>query len=368
MGSPAPTEVDSPASTGEEITDECCLCSLRGDQCNLRQVQCRDCMRGQQAVCPGCLPQWACPFCRRADAVQDAPYDTPAPSSDGGASSWEAHRSQRQADSAVEQASGSRTLQSVASDPVVVAAYSVKEFKRNPADLWQWLYTSELLAACRIALADAGYEHILPGKATMFVMPDQYGLVLEHLKGRGVLFQNGERLSFAELNARHFIVGENLRPAFEDKVQSMPRRGKSQVKETRASAPTDVVVISDGSDVEVVEAEPPLAPWLQGFEPLVAPWLQSALGSVARTFIHIPQATSMWSGTTDGPKTVSTTQVKDRYRDGLEGENPRKRRHVETPTTSASLHPSGDSQSLPQTDTQSLSLPRMENLDLDSSL
>ena len=130
-------------------------------------------------------------------------------SCEGTASSPQAIGSKRPPDSAGERASGDVALQCHPSDHLVVYFFVV-EYKRNPGQLWEWLYRNERLAACRNALAEAGHENRLPCGSTVSVMPEHLKAVLDHLKSSGVVCQDGERLPFSACSPSHMIVAEEL--------------------------------------------------------------------------------------------------------------------------------------------------------------
>lgn len=295
------SSVDSDAQSGEGVTDSCYYCKVGGSTCNLVLFTCP---AGECAgffrpycLCPECLQSRACRYCGRSATPEDSvPYDSP-PTSDSSIISWQ-HQ-------VTPQHSGRPPLTHRGSDQLLIYCFVV-EFKRNPRVFFEGLQNSTALAACQEALANAGHECELPGGAKLYVKPQHVEPVLKHLKTTRVRFQDGEQFEFEHLTARHLIVGEELRRALDQAIQSVPSRGRQRIMTKRRTDPIGVV-----------------------------PWV------VKHTFFHVPVPSSLWSGPSSGAKTVSTTDAYPKC-----GENPRKKRHI------LQLPAAGSSQSLGGVDSQ----------------
>lgn len=216
------------------------------------------------------------------------PYDTPSPSHDAGSSSIISSQQQEEAFSRAH-SSGGRALSQQVSGSLLFHIFVV-EFKRNPAALFEGLRNNAALAACRQALAQAGYESELPSGAKVYVKPEHYEPVLKQLRATGVRFKDGSQASFVQLTRSHLIIGEDLKVAFEEALQSVPSKGKERVMKKRSTNPIRVL----------------------------APEEEEGKFIVKHTFIFVPIASS-----SAGRRTASTTDAHPPC-----GENPRKKRHI----------------------------------------
>ena len=101
-----------------------------------------------------------------------------------------------------------------------MAIVIVLEYVRSPKCFRDALLTSPMLAQCRQALIEGGQHiEIAPSGAKLFVHPWQVETVMEQLS----------TIDF-ELRPRHVIISEDLIPALEASVRSLPSRSSVIVK------------------------------------------------------------------------------------------------------------------------------------------
>ena len=136
----------------------------------------------------------------------------------------------------------------------MVVVFSVVKFKRNPKVLFDTLYGTQVLAECRDALQVVGqHKHTLDTGARVFVSPNSYQYVLDHLAGTEVVFPTkGERAALSKFHSRFMIVAWELRAAFFAAVKSIRSSGKLQLMPVE-TAP--IVVVEKEEEEEEEEEE-----------------------------------------------------------------------------------------------------------------
>ena len=152
-------------------------------------------------------------------------------------------------------------------------------FARNPAAFHECLQRCEQLAACRKALADAGFQWKLPGGAYVFVPAGLYLTVQEHISEEGL-----------SLGPADVLVSEALESVVRDAIRCLPRRLKISVESSRSSTleakEVGVIEMSEQEDLFPIKIE--------------------------RTFIHVKVPSSLRTEPSDGPRTASSTDADPR--------------------------------------------------------
>jgi len=146
--------------------------------------------------------------------------------------------------------------------------------------------TSTRLHGCKQALRQAGLEYRLPCGAYLFVAPDLYSFIIEHLGAHAICL-------------RHSDVIASL--CYEDAVMrtiyDMPRKYKLRIRH-RELLEVPTAPESAAADEEPNEDDIQV--------------------EIKCTFIHIPIPSSLRTEPSDGPRTASTTDVHQG------GQNPRR--------------------------------------------
>jgi len=101
----------------------------------------------------------------------------------------------------------------------------VHEYKRHPKELHECLLKFPALSLVGKSLADKKYNVKLYGGSLLFVGPEHYECIVEHLCTSGVTFSDGRRLFLAghgqplsnvHLHSQHVLFGDDFRSAMED--------------------------------------------------------------------------------------------------------------------------------------------------------
>ena len=125
-------------------------------------------------------------------------------------------------------------------DQAPMYLFVVVELKRNPVEFWWALHRFEEIAACRNALYEAGLDNQLPCGAYVYVRPEYYRRVLQHLDDRGIMFLTGDHVQLNALTPRHIIIADTFRAAVDGAISSIPRKGLLQVRVHKETAPMGI--------------------------------------------------------------------------------------------------------------------------------
>ncbi|CAE8597308.1 unnamed protein product [Polarella glacialis] len=179
---------------------------------------------------------------------------------------------------------------------------SLLEYCRSPQTFREVFLEGASFEACRQGLRETealtelwgpgGVPELVSG-AKLLVHPEQAEALLLQLRSGFVQIQPDRGYEGnpqeVKLRPRHVIVSEDFEPALLEAIAALPGRGKERISEKQRQNMTDATSSSSGDHgLQEDATDEPLMP-------------------VSRTFIHFPEASSIWSGPTNGQKTSSTT-------------------------------------------------------------
>jgi hypothetical protein len=180
------------------------------------------------------------------------------------------------------------------------------DFSRNPKEFHDTLSHCTALNACCEALLKAGKSPKLPSGAHLFARPEFFDAALATIARE-----------HWDLKRRHVVVSHDLEAHVMHAVKTLPSRSQVRLKHRQAihcSIPQSTEC--DHSDANPGKREPATHSEEDDFvEPTRSdePFPFHDL-VVKRTFIELPDASSIYSGPSSGQKTASTTDANPRSR------------------------------------------------------
>jgi len=130
----------------------------------------------------------------------------------------------------------------------------VTQYSRTPGSFVYAIRHHEALAACRDSLLRAGHELREFRRPHVFVRPEHFGLVMEHLRYRDVVFSDGTSLAWGDLHSSTVIACAEFVGDLDDAIRTCRSRVNVQLK--RSGFLHIVVRLGIGSVALSVEAEP----------------------------------------------------------------------------------------------------------------
>jgi len=158
---------------------------------------------------------------------------------------------------------------------------SLWAFSRCPESFRQALQSCSELTACQQLLRDSECAPELPSGVKLFVHPYHYAAVVQAVAGR-------------DLRASHIIVAQEFERFVTQAIEGLPKRYKVYFRSSEAlSLPPEEPDVASSTENLPVDMCIPV--------------------NIVRTFIHLDVPSSLYSKSC-GPKTVSTTQAREKNR------------------------------------------------------
>mmetsp|Transcript_115812 Transcript_115812/g.212869 ORF Transcript_115812/g.212869 Transcript_115812/m.212869 type:complete len:244 (-) Transcript_115812:238-969(-) len=196
------------------------------------------------------------------------------------------------------------------------------EYSRHPRGFEKALQTCAELEPCRLELSAHGFSPKHSTGAHIFVRPELFEAVSEAANARA-----------SQLHARHVLVAVEFEELLSKAVGKLPSRLQVRVKNRQVTSLSGNAQHEQGeggepdedslSEVDMVEPQPDKTwphedPQTAKQDPHAYQSLEQVPYVVKRTFITVPVKSSIYSGSSSGQKTVSTSDKDPTHR------NPRK--------------------------------------------